>query len=387
MAPQRSLEVDFFRGVVLIVIVLDHIAGSVLSHLMLHAYAYCDAAEVFVFLGGYATAAAYTAIAVRATPAAAARRFLIRAWEIYRAYLLTALLIACFGLTVLALHIATPTLAYTAAPKLLAHPLQTVLNVVTLRDQPYLSSVLPMYMSFALAAPLTVPLTQRAPLAALVASLAIWLCAVPLAQMLPSADAQGWGFNPFAWQLMFMFGMLCRLHPLTPAFQISKFGRRLTYVACVIAISCAAIKLFLETVPEAGHYKQNLAGFRVLSFLALAWLAAQAVRAGWIGRMARALPQVVTVGRHGLACFVSGAMISMIADTVLRMIAPGSSGGLDSRSMLEFAEGLGVDLSAIALMLGAAAWFAERKRAAVVRSKQQAASALAHATYAAGKRS
>jgi len=50
----RSIEVDFFRGVVLIVIVLDHIPGSTLSHLMLHTYALCDSAEVFVFLGGYA---------------------------------------------------------------------------------------------------------------------------------------------------------------------------------------------------------------------------------------------------------------------------------------------------------------------------------------------
>ncbi|HZZ02361.1 OpgC domain-containing protein, partial [Paraburkholderia sp.] len=58
----RSIEVDFFRGVVLIVIVLDHMPGSTLSHLMLHAYALCDSAEVFVFLGGYASAAAYTAV-------------------------------------------------------------------------------------------------------------------------------------------------------------------------------------------------------------------------------------------------------------------------------------------------------------------------------------
>ena len=68
----RSIEVDFFRGIVLIVIVLDHIPGSALSHLMLHAYAFCDSAEVFVFLGGYASAAAYTAVLTRRGPGAAA---------------------------------------------------------------------------------------------------------------------------------------------------------------------------------------------------------------------------------------------------------------------------------------------------------------------------
>ncbi|CAB3789278.1 hypothetical protein LMG27177_02627 [Paraburkholderia fynbosensis] len=60
-ARGRSIEVDFFCGVVLIVIVLDHIPGSTLTHLMLHVYALCDSAEVFVFVGGYASAAGVAA--------------------------------------------------------------------------------------------------------------------------------------------------------------------------------------------------------------------------------------------------------------------------------------------------------------------------------------
>lgn len=48
---RRSLEVDFFRGVVLLIIAVDHISGSVLSKFTLHSYAFCDSAEVFVFLG------------------------------------------------------------------------------------------------------------------------------------------------------------------------------------------------------------------------------------------------------------------------------------------------------------------------------------------------
>src|SRR5258708_37069091 len=86
----RSIEVDFFRGVVLIVIVLDHIPGSTLSHLMLHAYALCDSAEVFVFLGGYASAAAFTAVLAGPGESAAKIRFVRRCLEIYRATRLTA---------------------------------------------------------------------------------------------------------------------------------------------------------------------------------------------------------------------------------------------------------------------------------------------------------
>ena len=61
----RSLEVDFFRGIVLLIIAVDHISGSVLSNFTLHKYAFCDSAEVFVFLGGYASAAAFTAVEAR----------------------------------------------------------------------------------------------------------------------------------------------------------------------------------------------------------------------------------------------------------------------------------------------------------------------------------
>ena len=65
VAAGRSIEVDFLRGAVLIVIAIDHISRGILQHAMLHSYAYCDAAEVFVFLGGYASAAGYTSLAAR----------------------------------------------------------------------------------------------------------------------------------------------------------------------------------------------------------------------------------------------------------------------------------------------------------------------------------
>ena len=57
--PTRLVELDFFRGLVLLVILVDHIGGSMLSRITLHAFALNDAAEVFVFLGGFATATAY----------------------------------------------------------------------------------------------------------------------------------------------------------------------------------------------------------------------------------------------------------------------------------------------------------------------------------------
>jgi hypothetical protein len=318
---KRSLEVDFFRGVAMIVIVLDHIAGSAVSRITLHNYAYCDAAEVFVYLGGYATAAAFTAIAARDSQRAAALRLARRAWEIYRAYLVTAALMVAIGAAMLLFHFETPMRAITEAPQLDARPFSGVFDILTLQRQPYLSSVLPMYMLFALSAPLTVPLVQKSPLAAVAASVAIWLAAPALGRMLPSVYPDGWAFNPFAWQLMFMGGMFCRLRPLSNAFQASRTGVWLTRGAWTLALAFAFAK-FLETQPTAGILKQNLAPVRIASFWALAWLFAQWVRMGRIKPLAQALPWIVTVGQQGLPCFVTGSAISLIVDTVLRAAAP-----------------------------------------------------------------
>jgi len=56
---QRDLRLDFFRGLSLLMIFIDHIPGNFLSHLTLHSIAFSDAAEVFVFISGYAAALAY----------------------------------------------------------------------------------------------------------------------------------------------------------------------------------------------------------------------------------------------------------------------------------------------------------------------------------------
>jgi hypothetical protein len=361
---KRSLEVDFFRGIAMIVIVIDHISGSTLSRFTLHNYAFCDAAEVFVFLGGYASAAAFTAIAARRSRAAATRRLLRRAWEIYRAYLLTAALMLLIGGAMLLFHLDTPTRTYTEAPQLSAQPFTVIFNILTWQRQPYLSSVLPMYVLFALTAPLTVPLVQQNPLAAAAGSVALWFAAPVLGHWLPSVYADGWPFNPFAWQLMFVGGMFCRLRPLSNDFQTSPAGVWITRGALAVVLVFAFCKLFLETQPPAGILKQNLAPMRVISFWAIAWLFAQGVRMGRIKPLAQAMPWLVTVGQQGLPCFITGSAVSLIADTVLRAVTPHSGVML----------GLAADVCAAGSMLLAAHW-ARRLKARAAAQRQAGAGA------------
>ena len=314
----RSVEVDFLRGIALIVIAIDHVSLSVLSHATLHAYAYCDAAEVFVFLGGYASAAGYDGLVMQRGQAAARERFMRRTWEIYCAYWLTAALMLASGAMLTRLPMTSPLTGATDWPTFAQHPWRVLTDIAVLREQPYLSSILPMYMLFALTAPIAAPFARRKPVAAFTGSLAVWLAAPWLAQMLPAAGTSGWPFNPFAWQLMFMLGMLCRLHPVPATTQTSGVGRWLTGTACVVAVTIAILRLSDPHVCP-GYMKQNLASVRVVSFLSLAWLCGQAVRLGRIRELARHSPGVVTVGKQGLCCCVGGSVTSIAVDTALRL--------------------------------------------------------------------
>ncbi|HEY3599090.1 MAG TPA: OpgC domain-containing protein [Paraburkholderia sp.] len=311
----RSIEVDFFRGIVLIVIVLDHVPGSVLSHLMLHAYALCDSAEVFVCLGGYASAAAYGAVLAKHGADAAQKRFFRRCWEIYRAYLLTALLTLLSGAVLALLHLNRPMVELTGWPSFSGAPLREAFDIAVLRRQPYLSSVLPMYVLFPLSVPFIVPLAQRSAAAALALSVVIWAAARPLAALLRIDDVADWAFNPFAWQLMFVLGILCRVRPVSDGFLASDTGRWLTRIAFAAVIAFAVVKLFILTQPLPGHLKQNLSIERVINFVAIAWLAVGLVRVGSVAWLAQRLPAVVTVGQMGLVCFVGGTVVSLVVDT------------------------------------------------------------------------
>ena len=96
------------------------------------------------------------------------------------------------------------------------------------------------------------------------------------------------------------------------------------------------------TQPLPGTLKQNLSVDRVINFLVIAWLAARFVRMGSIARLARRLPAVVTVGRTGLVCFVTGTLVSLIVDTATPHTFHGFRGVLI---------GLGGDLVAIGAVL------------------------------------
>ncbi|RFU49515.1 OpgC domain-containing protein [Paraburkholderia sp. DHOC27] len=348
-SSSRLIELDFLRGLVLLIILVDHIGGSVLSHATLHTFALCDATEVFVFLGGFATATAYAALAGRRSEATARTRFLRRSLEIYRAFLVTAGLMLLVSAVLIAFSIDAPNLTLTDLDDLLDAPLDAVRDILLLRRQPYLASVLPMYAFFALTAPLVVPLARRRPLWLLAGSTALWAAAPQLADYLPTLEDTTWNFNPLAWQLLFVLGVIARCQPVHQKLGADRAGWLVSVLAFTVVAAAAALKLIGPQMPFDPGFKQNLSWLRAVNFVAIAWLAANLIRRGWVRKCAQWLPWVGMIGRKGLVCFIAGAVISLVVDSLLYAATDG---------YLNVSLGLLADTLAIGA-LAAVAWAAE----------------------------
>jgi hypothetical protein len=373
--PQRLVELDFFRGLVLLIIVVDHIGGSMLSRVTLHSFALNDAAEVFVFLGGFATATAYVSMAARRSESAARARFVKRAFEIYRAFLVTAVLMLAASFLLRPLFGHAPNLALHDLDSLIADPVASIAQILTFERQPYLSAVLPMYALFALAVPVILPLARNKPWLLLGLSLLLWAYAPGIGEYMPSVDDNLWDFNPAAWQLMFVLGVLARCQPVYQRVSAHRFGWMVSTLAVALIAGMAYYKLLVLPAGSLDSaFKRDLAGVRVADFLAIAWLAANLARYGIVRRVAARLPWVGAVGRDGMVCFVAGAVISLSVDSILFTLTDG---------LINVPAGLAADFIAISLLLAvpqirqpAVQWLRARSRAtasaAVAAASQRA---------------
>ena len=56
---ERDLRLDFFRGLALFCIFIDHIPNNILAKFTLQSLMFADAAEVFILISGYTAGMVY----------------------------------------------------------------------------------------------------------------------------------------------------------------------------------------------------------------------------------------------------------------------------------------------------------------------------------------
>ena len=84
----RDLRLDFFRGLALWFIFLDHIPQNVVGWLTVRNFGFSDATEIFVFISGYTAVIAYSRMMARDGWPRAASRIYRRVWQLYVAHIL-----------------------------------------------------------------------------------------------------------------------------------------------------------------------------------------------------------------------------------------------------------------------------------------------------------
>src|SRR5277367_4782086 len=203
-SASRDLRLDFFRGLALICIFIDHIPENYLNYFTLSAIGFFDAAEVFIFISGFTAALVYgRALAARGVLIATVQ-VLRRAWQLYVAHIfLFVIFIAEVSYTVNAFN--NPMYnEEMGVGDFLEHPHIAVVHALLLQFQPTFLDILPLYIVLLLIFPVLLMAIKRSPWLALVPSALIYLEVQIFGVDVPAyPPGSVWTFNPLAWQFLF----------------------------------------------------------------------------------------------------------------------------------------------------------------------------------------
>lgn len=364
MSNGRDRRIDFFRGLALIFIFWDHVPQNPLAHFTVRNFGFSDAAEIFVFLAGFAAILAYGKIARRDGFLVASVRILRRAWVLYVVHIF--LLAVLMGIVFFAnSQVETRDLVQEMGLQyFLTHPQQALVDELLLRFKPNLMDPLPLYILLLLGLPLILPMLLRKAEYVVGLSVLLYLLAPWFQWNLAAQEGGVWFFNPMAWQLLFVLGGAAAIHGQREKLPETRpLLRQPLFVTCAVyLLVCAVIALswkwpqvhdaFMPKLLGEWLYpisKTNLSPARLLHFLALAYVLAKLLpNSGWLDHwLAR---QSCRMGRYSLEVFCFGVLLAPLAD----MLNAQAGDGLPVRV---FSALLGV-----ALMAALAGWLDLNKR-------------------------
>ncbi|WP_101341668.1 OpgC family protein [Cereibacter azotoformans] len=332
VAPGRDKRLDMFRGLALVMIFINHVPGTVWEKFTNRNFGFSDAAEGFVLMSGIAAGLAYSKGLHRANWAGA-RRIWRRSWTLYLVHLLT---------TAWAIAISAAFALWFAAPQLLHEnqvwvlfqkPLGFLIGVPALTHQLGYTNILPLYAVLLLATPLLIIGALRWPRILLAGSILFWIVTGQFRLNLPNfPNPGGWFFNPLAWQVIFVFGLLTgvamkqgrRFVPILPWLQALAAG----YL--ILALLWLKVPVIKETMNHFMWILNRQVGLpfyitafdktfaslpRLLHVLALAYLLSTLV---WVRRVSASswAEPFALLGRHALQVFATGTILCFVLQGV-----------------------------------------------------------------------
>ena len=347
--PVRDARVDVLRGFALLTIFVDHIPRNAPALFTLHNFGFSDAAEIFVLLAGYSSMMAYGGLfqraGIRRTLGRIGRRCL-------RIYLFQAgLLLATLIIVRIWMDLTGLTPRFGVAPLIQMGLLPGLLRGLALNALPNYLDILPLYILLLALFPLIYFGLRRGVWGVLALSGTLWLAANLDHQLnLPNAAAvaDGWYFNPFAWQFLFVIGAALALAIRSGGGLLPRRGWAVATAGVYLAFalfqggswaewSLPNLRPLAIDVPDKSH----VGPLRLLDILALTYLLFSAPA---VGRFCRhpSLRLIDACGRHSLEIFAAGCLAALIGRILYRTF--------DATWPLQIA----VNLGGIAVMLGLA---------------------------------
>ena len=325
---QRDLRIDFFRGLALLFIFVDHVPDNVLAKFTLRNFGFADAAEVFVLLAGFSAVLAYQRVFEGQGFKAGVARVFERVRDIYLWHL--ALVVICgLGLTLAATQFGNISYVTNIGVHVFTeNPARSTVLAAALVNQPNMLNILPLYIVLLMFwLPFVLWLLPRNPWQALVLSVGLWAASNLLTANLPSMHhPNGWVFNPFAWQLLITIGALTahftRKGPLPVSRPLMWAAVGYITFAFLVAAPWTQIPGLESTrllAPDLlGNVdKTYLSPWRVANVVALGYLAMILLspQSPWLSRAWAT--GIGHCGRHSLEIFCLGTVLSFTGWVVL----------------------------------------------------------------------
>ncbi len=319
--PPRDYRLDFFRGLALFFIFVDHIPNNVASWVTVRNFGLSDATEIFIFISGYSAMLAYGISMERQGFLFASAQVLRRCWQIYIAHVfLVALFIG--HVTYVGQRYSNPMFAdEMGLATFVAEPHMALMQALLLKFKPVNLDILPLYVVLLAIFPAILWGLKRMPVMTLTGSAAIYALGGYFNVNLPGYPEGVWFFNPFAWQFLFVIGaFFCRMR------DFRLIERLPVGLSVAIALSFLLFSLFLvaswsnpslaAVIPRGlakAIYpidKTNLDILRLFHFLSMAYLVVVAVRMDAPFLRWRVSRPITLCGQHSLQIFCLGALLS-----------------------------------------------------------------------------
>ena len=335
---RRDLRVDFFRGLALITIFVDHVPHNRWAAITQQNFGFSDAAELFVALAGFSAVLAYGRYLDGALSTEGLRKIASRIGTIYVYHMGTLLIVAALLLAISAVSGHTTLLELMRFETLLSGDPTEVAAAALLVLQPTFFDILPLYVVLLAVFPLLYVVLRKSIPLGLALSAVPWAVVQFVPLNLPTITGDGWHFNPFAWQFLLALGIAAALksrrHELPPSPLWMATALLILVVSFALRAPWTRWPLYLGQAPidlepyGALMVKTTLGPARLIHFLAFGYLLLVLIppRAAWL--KTRAARTIADAGRHSLDVFCLGVILSVLGGAIV--IATGHDAVVES---------------------------------------------------------